>query len=71
MKQIRLENISDKFFLKTWELCEGAVALGERGLLDAQVRVMKNPNYHFDIVIDDEQLIGFLLWWDFETLIYV
>jgi len=71
MKQIRLKNISDNYFHKAWELYEDAFPLEERRLLDAQVRVMKKPNYHFEIIIDKKQLIGFLLWWDFETHRYI
>ncbi len=71
MKQVKLENISDKFFLMAWELYEGAFPLKERRLKDAQARVMKKRNYNFDIVINNDQFIGFILWWDFETLRYV
>lgn len=71
MKQIRLKNISDNYFHEAWELYENAFPLEERRLLDAQASVMKKPNYHFNIMIDEKQLIGFLLWWDFETYRYI
>lgn len=71
MKLIRLKNISNNYFQKAWELYEDAFPLEERRLLDSQARVMKKPNYHFDIIIDEKQLIGFLLWWDFETHRYI
>ncbi len=71
MKQVKLENISDTFFPMAWELYEGAFPLEERRLKDAQARVMTKRNYNFDIVINNDQFIGFILWWDFETLRYV
>jgi len=71
MKQIRLKSITDNYFLQAWELYEGSFPLEERRLLDAQSRVMKKPNYHFDTIIDEKQLIGFLLWWEFETHSYI
>ncbi len=71
MKQVKLENLSDTFFQMAWELYEGSFPLEERRLKDAQARVMKNPDYNFDIVINNKQFIGFILWWDFETLRYV
>ncbi len=71
MKHAKLANISDKYFLKAWELYELAFPLEERRLKVAQSRVMKNSNYNFDIVINNDQFIGFILWWDFETLRYV
>jgi len=71
MKQLRLKDISNKYFPKAWELYEDAFPLEERRLLDAQTQVMKKPNYHFDITIDENKLIGFLLWWDFEKYGYI
>ena len=71
MKQTRLKNTTDNYFHKAWELYEDAFPLEERRLLDAQSCVMKKPNYHFDITIDKKQLIGFLLWWEFETYKYI
>ncbi|WP_024771364.1 GNAT family N-acetyltransferase [Aquimarina macrocephali] len=71
MNQIRLKNISDNYFHQAWELYENAFPVEERRILDAQTHVMKKSNYHFDIVVDENKLIGFLLWWDFETLRYI
>jgi len=71
MKQTRLKNTTDNYFHKAWELYEDAFPLEERRLLDAQSCVMKIPNYHFDITIDEKQFIGFLLWWDFEAYRYI
>lgn len=71
MKQLRLKSISDNYFQEAWELYENAFPLEERRLLKNQESVMKHPNYHFDIVIDENKLIGFLLWWDFESVRYI
>lgn len=71
MEQKRLKDTTDYYFHKAWELYEDAFPLEERRLLDAQCCVMKLPNYYFDITIDKKQLIGFLLWWDFETYRYI
>lgn len=71
MKQIRLKNTTDNYFQITWELYEAAFPPEERRSIDAQARVMQKPNYHFDIITDEKQFIGFLLWWDFETHRYI
>lgn len=71
MKQIRLKDITDNYFQVAWELYEEAFPLEERRLLDAQTRVMEKLNYHFDVIIDKKRLIGFLLWWEFETHRYI
>lgn len=71
MKQIRLENSSDNYFSEAWKLYEDSFLIEERRLLEVQIQVMKNPNYHFDILIEDEQLLGFIFWWDLETYRYI
>lgn len=71
MQQIRLKNSSNIYFDKAWELYEEAFPLNERRLFEAQVNLMSDPKYHFDILIEDNQLIGFLLWWDLESFRYI
>ncbi|WP_103070636.1 GNAT family N-acetyltransferase [Aquimarina sediminis] len=71
MRRIRLKSISDKYFENAWRIYEESFPIEERRLIDAQAHVMKNPNYHFDIIIDEKQLVGFLLWWDFDSYRYI
>lgn len=71
MEQIRLKHISDHYFQNAWKLYEDAFPMEERRSLDNQIRVMEQSNYHFDIMVDNGQFIGFLLWWDFETHRYI
>lgn len=71
MKKIRLTNTTDTYFPETWKLYEDAFPLEERRILDVQSKVMQKPKYHFDIITDERQLIGFLLWWDFKTYRYI
>lgn len=53
------------------ELYEAAFPLDERRSENARARVMMNPKYNFDIIINNNEFIGFLLWWDFKTLRYI
>ncbi len=71
MKLIRLKNISDNYFQKAWELYENAFPYNERRLLDEQASVLKQSKYHFEVLINGKQFIGFILWWDFETHRYI
>ncbi|WP_281987532.1 GNAT family N-acetyltransferase [Aquimarina aggregata] len=71
MKCIRLTNISDNYFKLAWELYQKAFPSEEQRLLDAQALVMKKSNYHFEIIIEEKEFVGFLLWWDFETYKYI
>ena len=71
MERIRLRHLSDDYFHDAWKIYQDAFPLEERRILDAQKKVMKNENYHFDIICDGNHLIGFLLWWDLDTHRYI
>ncbi len=71
MKLIRLKTISDNYFQEAWKLYEDAFPFEERRPLDSQSKVLQNDNYHFEVLIDKDQFIGFILWWDFETHKYI
>ncbi len=71
MNLIRLKSISDNYFQEAWKLHEAAFPFEERRSLDNQIEVLQHESYHFDILIDNDQFIGFILWWDFETHRYI
>lgn len=71
MNSIRLKTISDTYFSQAWELYLEAFPPEERKTFEAQTRIMKNPMYHYDVIVVENELIGFLLWWDLEEVRYV
>ena len=71
MKRIRLKNISDNYFQEAWKLYENAFPFEERRPIANQSKVLQNDNYHFEVFIDKDQFIGFILWWNFETHKYI
>ena len=71
MKIIRLKRISDNYFKKAWALYEDSFPFEERRLLNEQSYILQNDRYHFDVLIDKEQFLGFILWWDFDTYRYI
>ncbi len=71
MKLIRLKNISDAYFNAAWILYEEAFPIEERRSLDIQTQILQKEEYHFDILVDEEQFVGFILWWDFDTCRYI
>lgn len=71
MKLIRLKSISDNYFQEAWKLYEDSFPSEERRPLNNQSKVLQNDNYYFDVLIDKNQFIGFILWWDFETHKYI
>lgn len=71
MKLVRLNSISDPFFQKAWELYEDAFPMEERKLLEQQKLMLQNKDYHFDVLIDANKFVGFILWWNFENVRYI
>lgn len=71
MKRVRLKNTSDPYFQEAWELYEDAFPPEERRSLQDQQRILKNDNYYFDVLIDENQFVGFLLWWNIGAYRYV
>ncbi|PKQ60193.1 hypothetical protein BZG02_20365 [Labilibaculum filiforme] len=43
----------------------------ERRELDLQQQMMRDTNYHFDIVTDNGHFVGFIFWWQFKGLRYI
>ena len=71
MKYTRIKNTEHRLFTKVWSLYRKSFPSEERRQLCAQRRIMDNPLYHFEIISDDNGLIGFILWWDFENIRYI
>ena len=71
MKRIKLKNISDQFFEQAWELYRDTFPLKMRRSKDLQARVMKNPKYNFDVILNDREFIGFMFWWNFDKYSYI
>jgi len=71
MDFIRIENTLDTYFSAAWDLYENSFPLEERRLIDSQLKVFKHLNYNFDVIIEEEKFIGFLIWWEFDKLRYI
>ena len=71
MKQIRLKSTNNKYFTDAWEIYLEAFPKEERKTLDAQTQLMNNPLYHYDIIIIDDELIGFVLWWNLDSVRFI
>ena len=71
MKLLRLRQISDDYFEKAWKLYVDAFPIEERRVLNDQSYVLQNESYHFDVLIDKDQFMGFILWWDFDSHRYI
>ncbi|OAD45111.1 GNAT family N-acetyltransferase [Polaribacter atrinae] len=71
MKLLRLKNTSDTYFKEAWRLYEDAFPIEERRFIEDQSLVLENEMYHFEVLIEKKQFMGFILWWDLDTCRYI
>ena len=71
MKYTKVKNIEHPLFTKVWNLYKKSFPPEERRQLRTQRKVMGNPLYHFELITDNNEFIGFILWWDFENIKYI
>ena len=67
----RIENTADALFLKAFDLCEASFPYEERRDLDEILRVMKNSESHFCVLLEGEELCGIVLYWEADSFIYL
>lgn len=68
MEKIRLTDINQPWFDSAWALYKEAFPLDERRLLKRQTAIMSHPNYHFEVILEDDCFLGLFFWWGFENL---
>ena len=71
METIKLRDIKHPYFARAWALYEEAFPLEERRLIISQITIMNHPNYHFELILQDDCFLGILLWWGFDDLRYI
>ena len=71
MEKIRLTDISHPYFAKAWALYGDAFPLDERRSLNSQTSIMSHPNYHLELIFQDDCFLGILFWWGFVDLRYI
>jgi Acetyltransferases len=72
VKKEWVKNTEHPLFSKAWNLYKKSFPPEERRQLRTQRKIMNNPLYHFEIIIaDNDEFIGFILWWNFENIRYV
>ena len=71
MEYIKLTESSHPLFGKAWELYEQSFPLEERRPLSWQRTIMPHDNYRFELILQQDTLVGMLLWWDFEELRFI
>lgn len=71
MLKINIKDINDDYFTLAWQLYEDAFPKYERRTLEAQSKLFGNPSYQFNVFVDKNEFVGFVLWWDFKNYQYI
>ncbi len=70
MNITRLTSINNPYFNKAFALYEKSFPKEERRDKDKQIEILKNKNYHYDILTDNNKFIGIALFWETESFIF-
>lgn len=71
---MRLERLSTNnahLFDRAFNLYQSAFPVEERRDEVEQQRVLKKENYHFDLIMDQDNLVGVMLYWETEDFVYL
>lgn len=71
IESVRIKCSTSLFFKKSFLLYESAFPKNERRTLEQQITVFESEQYHFDVLIQDDALVGILCWWLFDDYRYI
>lgn len=71
MELIRLTDQNSQYFKRAFELYESAFPNEERRDDLEQQRVLKKKDYHFDLIMDNGEFIGVMLYWETNEFVFL
>ena len=71
MYLLRLTNNDHPLFDAAYQLYTDAFPYEERRDTDEQLRVLQKEDYHFDLLMDQDRLLGIVLYWQTGDMIYL
>lgn len=67
----RLQDSQDSLYLQAMQLYQSSFPLHEQRKPDAQRAILKEPDYQFNLLMEEDHLLGELLCWETPNFIYV
>ena len=58
-------------FADAFNLYESAFPKDERREMEEQNRVLKKSDYHFDLMLENDSLLGIMLYWEMDEIIFL
>lgn len=71
MEFIRITNSDTEEYKKAMELYSISFPLHEQRKSNSQLKIMDDPNYYFNIILDNKKFVGIILCWKKDNFIYV
>ena len=71
MHFLRLTNSRDAYFAEAMALYAISFPHHEQRQDDSQRAIMSHPEYHFTVILEGEDFVGDILWWETEDFCYV
>lgn len=71
MKFVRINNTDNDMFAPAMELYGMSFPYNEQREPDSQARIMSDPEYHFELIYDEDRFVGEILSWENADFIYV
>lgn len=71
MELIRVYTQQDLYFEEGISLCFDAFPHAERRDREELLRVLKNPDYHFEVLVEEGRFLGIMLFWQTQDFLYL
>lgn len=71
MRFDRLTSVDNPLFNEGMELYAVSFPLHEQRESGSQRSIMSHPDYHFNLIFDDDKFVGLMLCWETDDFIYV
>ena len=71
MELIRVYTQQDLYFEEGISLCFDAFPRAERRDREELLRVLKNPDYHFEVLVEEGRFLGIMLYWQTPDFLYL
>ena len=71
MELRRVKNICEPYIKEALKLYEISFPKHEQREAFSQINILDNPLYHFDVILDNDEFVGEILYWDVGDFLYI
>ncbi|MDL2267217.1 GNAT family N-acetyltransferase [Desulfovibrio sp. OttesenSCG-928-G15] len=71
MQKIRISDAQSPWFDRAWDIYTASFPRDEIRSRAEQARLYAKPDYRMDAWVEEDRLVGFLAWWNFDDARYI